>query len=259
MPPERPGVPDADDYWVAQGVTAFIAPVGTPMSDSAAWQQIGGPSGASFVDGRIVYDEATRDHLASNFCIPQTFMVGIDPAASNERSKPMGLNKEHVYKDQDGDKVTASFAVPDYATATLTVDDGDTACAYVSKADSVPLALNVLGYNRPQHSGVGSVRASVNGITTTGYLPASQTLRDQRFAEAIAGLLAVDVYDQREASRKADEERARKLTEDLVAAQQKLRGISEDVADHGVTAFRADELAKAAAVFKAAYEAHAGS
>jgi len=94
-------------------------------------------------------------------------------------------------------------------------------------------------------------------------IPGSKDSRDGLLARAIASLQAVDVYDQKQAERGAAEEarkaRAAKLTADLKLAGQRLRNVSESVADYGVTAFRAEELAGAAANYKAAFEAHAGA
>lgn len=227
------------------------------------------------IDGDLLAIQDRVNKVAHDFTIPahihdntatcdcqwgfrRRFILGADATIINERSEPVGLTKEHVYKGRDGDKVTASFAVPDYATATLKIEDCDTACAYVSEADSIPLALNVLGYNRPPSAHGGAGPTSYRGHEADTAIPGSQTTRDKNVALAIDLLLGADIFDQRQAAFKAEEANRAKLADDLVAAQKRLRGLSESIADYGVTAYRADELADATAKYKAAYEAHAG-
>lgn len=249
------------------------------MSDSAAWKQIAGPPGASFVNGRIEYDKVTRNWLTANHVIPQRWVTGVLPldelstvakslsqemldlyfgkTTCNERSKPVGLTKDHVYKDSDGDSLTARNAGND---GTVLITEVSADGAYVSKADSIPLALNVLGYDRMGK--LGGFETTVGGYVSHGVLVNSQEKRDQALAIAVGNLKSIDRYDQRADERRAAAEAKKaydaKRVADLEAATKKLRSLSETVADFGATAIRAEELAEAAAKYKAAFDAHAG-
>lgn len=217
-------MPDVPRF--ATGGKVSFAPVGTSLDDKSAWTELPvrdcsysfsewGESNlqpyTSAIDqmvARMAREEygnfrrrwATGGH-------PQAFKRNVKDSIINERSKPVGLTKRHEYIDSDGDKVTASYAVPAGATACLQVEDCDTACAYVSKTDSVALALNVLGYDRPG-TAQSSFVAEVGNYTAGQATPGGQHSRDALLAEAIAKLQAVDSFDQREVERKEFEAKA---------------------------------------------------
>jgi len=239
------------------------------MSDSAAWQQIGGPSGASFIDGRIVYDKATRDYLASNFCIPQTFMVGIDEAAYNERSKPMGLTKDHKYTDNDGDyiEVRKPHDWEDGGVVAVLeandVDSDESATAYVNAVDSIPLALNVLGYDRPSAELNAAGPTAYNNHTAHTPIPLSKEWRDANVATAIDYLRGADIYDQRAAERKAaevaNEAEYKRLLEARDKANVELHEAAKRINTLGIYHVSLDGLTKALATrneTQAALDAH---
>lgn len=271
------------DVWAASGVTAFIAPPGTPMSDSAAWTQIGGPPGASFVNGRIQYDEATRDWLASNYCIPQTFVTGItsdqakvaaeqkkvadlkayndvlseaigvmarecslpwrymtglgsdgkfevtlptsNASTPNERSKPVGLTKEYRYDDpHNSRRLEIERSIDDNQGVYINVSNkaiGSSAGIWLRHEDTVPLALNVLGRNRPE---LGEwALASTVVVRGDGH-------RDEVLAQAAANLRAIDLYDQHLVKKKADEEAAAKAAE-IAAAKARVEVANREIAE----------------------------
>jgi len=214
------------------------------MSDSAAWQQIAGPPGASFVDGRIHYDKATRDHLVANFCIPQTFVTGIDPAkwdaavgphwwpqsvelpsntsTSNERSKPVGLTRDHKYTDNDGDTLLIAEADEDEPLAIAWIDKLSNPCGFnVTVENTVPLALNVLGHDRPT-LGDWALSSTVV-VRGDGH-------REELLAQAAANLRAIDLYDQHVVKKKADDEAAAKAAE-IAAAKARVEVANREIAE----------------------------
>lgn len=210
---------------------------------------------------KVVTGISTQQWLdaVENYAMPSRHFIGIDQADFNERSKPMGLSKDHEYTDKDGDIIRAEqdVASGEGTIAYLYADEG----FYVDSKSSVPLALNVLGHDRPGI--LGGFETVVGGQVSSGVVINGQGLRDKTLAIAIANLKSVDRYDQRQAEREAAEDakkaRAEKLTADLETAQKELVDASQGVFDWGVTIIRAEKLADAAAKYKAAYEAHAGS
>lgn len=203
-----------------------------------------------------------------NYAMPSRHFIGLDPANINERSKPVGLTTHHKYTDNDGDTIEAfeasSWARED-ALALLKATDnesGESASVYVSSANSIPLALNVLGHDRPEagtmvQATVGHSSAAFSGTYITG-----NDKRAALLAEAIARLLAIDAYDQRLAERKAEEEAAakreaehKKRVDAKEFARKKLLDLTMTVADFGATPDRADELIAAAKDYKAAVAA----
>lgn len=225
-----------------------------------------------------IQDAVNRATVDYWWSIPQRVMAGTGPNAvnqalqfinnhsdklrDNERSKPMGLTKEHVYKDTENDRtLRIEDSVSDPQAPYINVaGKGSGAGIWLDRADTIPLALNVLGFDRMGK--LGGFETTVGGYVSHGVLVNSQEKRDQALAIAIANLKSIDRYDQRADERKAAEEAKKahdaKLIADLESTKQKLRELSETVADFGVTAIRAEELAEAAAKYKAAFDAHAG-
>jgi hypothetical protein len=112
----------------------------------------------------------------------------------NERSKPMGLTKEHAYKDNFGDAVKVSHEVGDNFPL-IETDDG-AGGVYIDAETAVPLALNVLGHDRPSLGDLALTSTVV--VRGDGH-------RDELLAQAAANLRAIDLYDQHVAKKKADE------------------------------------------------------
>ena len=199
----------------------------------------------------------------------QRFMTGSLPVTLNERSKPMGLTKYHTYTDNEGDSIRVEHDGPEGVVAYLDIEqvDGNDG-VYVTPEFSIPLALNVLGYDRPSAKPYAAGPTKYRDATANEAIPGSQVARDTNIAKAIDLLIGADIYDQRVAANKAAGEvkaakeakakRDAELNAELAATTRKLRNLSETVADFGVTAIRAEEIAEAAAKYKAAFEARAG-
>jgi hypothetical protein len=147
--------------------------------------------------------------------MPSRWLLGCTDPYINERSKPMGLTKDHRYKDRDGDVVEITKASLTTAGAALvSVNGGER--AYISPKFSVPLALNMLGCDRPSAAQFSFV-AEVGNYTAGKATPTGQYSRDALLAEAIASLRAVDAYDQRQAERKAEEDAKAKAEAEAAA------------------------------------------
>ncbi|MBT2587986.1 hypothetical protein [Arthrobacter sp. ISL-95] len=209
----------------------WIAPVGTRL-DEAGWK----PLGFISLDGFATPEQQAAD-AREKYCIPQRFLAGMAPnsieltmadlspealelyygspatravlgnESPNERSKPLGLTKDHKYTDSDGDaiEVSAPHNAPEGTVAHLLIEQGgdDGVGVYVDASTSVPLAINVLGYDRPSagRSAAGATR--YNGHEVNRMIPGNHDERDANVAEAIDLLRGADIFDQREASKAA--------------------------------------------------------
>lgn len=161
----------------------------------------------STADLRVLEKQLTEQLLGYS---PQRWITGIAPPT--ERSKPLGLTKEHTYTDNDGDyiEIDATTSTPE-SVAMLTVtnnDSGRLASAYIGKSDSIPLALNALGWDRPDVTARSWPKTVVGNETSDMPIPRKIDERDRLHALAIECLRAVDIYDQRVAQRKQHEEEA---------------------------------------------------
>lgn len=191
----------------------------------------------------------------------------------------MGLTEEHRYTN-DGRKLTVERSIDDDRSVYINVGEGSYGAGiWLDFADTVPLALNVLGYDRPE---LGDEAASWSGATFCYSVVASSSdHRDELPAQAAANLKAVDLYDQSLAKKQADEEAAAKAAEALKAkayaeikatqakrdaerdkriaakeaARMELHDLTRDAFALGVTASRADTLAEAVTKYKAAVAA----
>ena len=193
----------------------------------------------------------------------QRYMLGIDQATTNERSKPMGLTKDHRYTDNDGDyiEVRKPHNDPDGTVAHVATND-DEAGAYVTSNTAVPLALNVLGYDRPSSELYAEGSTQYNGKSANTPIPSSQEQRDANVALAIDYLRGADIFDQRVAEREAKAaERAAYVAEHEArieakeVARTKLAELADLVASDGVTRVRADALQIAVTDYKKAVDA----
>jgi hypothetical protein len=179
---------------------------------------------------------------------------------SNERSKPVGLKEAHNYTDNDGDKLTIEEN-PDDDLAIAWVSDLSEDGFNVTVENSIPLALNVLGYDRPD---AGAAVEAIVGRYGFGRNPnhiSGKDSRDELLAQSIANLLAIDAYDQRAAERKAEEEaKAARVAEQMARARakelarQKLTEVVDYVAMHGVNRLHADSLQIAVSDYKKAVD-----
>ena len=191
----------------------------------------------------------------------------------------MGLTKKHEYTDGDGDAIriqkwTAGGHVAHIEAAKYG--------SFVNAADSIPLALNVLGHDRPQLGEPAAVRSAGDAYYVV--VIGSDAHRDELLARAAANLRAIDLYDQHVVKKKADEEAAAKAAEaeealkakayaEIKVAQAKrdaerdkriaareaarmeLHDLTRDAFAFGVTVSRADTLAEAVTKYKAAVAA----
>jgi hypothetical protein len=151
-----------------------------------------------------IVDRLAREEY-SNF--RQRIVLGFDPANINERSKPVGLTKEHSYTDNDGDKLTVEEN-PDDDLAIAWVSHLSENGFNVTAENSVPLALNILGYDRPSSAPYVAGPTTYNGRTANRSIPTSKSTRDAHVAEAIDLLIGADIFDQREVERKEFEAKA---------------------------------------------------
>jgi hypothetical protein len=221
--------------------SVYAAPVGTPLG-SADWKLVGHTTdGVTMTEtfklgadrARLWFGESTpppvpdlsakvarmvSDAYLGNF--RQRWAIGFDQKTFNERSKPMGLTKDHEYTDNEGDAIRVEAADPLDARDAVAflnikqVDDDEG--FYVLPAFSIPLALNVLGYDRPSAAQFSFV-AEVGNYTAGKTAPTGQYSRDALLAEAIASLRAVDAYDQRQVERKAKEDAKAKAEAEAAA------------------------------------------
>lgn len=195
------------------------------------------------MDAAPTYSQEMLDLYYGNF--QQRYVTGIDPAAwdaaiINERSKPMGLSKKHVYTDKDGDTIAIKAPVEadgEEAVAYVkVVQYGEYAGVFVDAKSSIPLALNVLGYDRPSAKPYAAGPTKYRDATANEAIPGSQIARDTNIAKAIDLLIGADIYDQRvdaneaAAKREAEAKRARHdelLTKRNEAADQLRRATSD--------------------------------
>lgn len=156
---------------------------------------------------RLNVSDAARNLYLGGNALQRSWLLGIDPASNisspNERSKPVGLTREYRYTDNDGDFVEIDpanrIADPHDVVAVIETGSKGTA-AYIKNADSVPLALNVLGHDRPELAR-DTARTATAVVRGDGH-------RDELLAQAAANLRAIDLYDQHVAKKRADEEAA---------------------------------------------------
>jgi hypothetical protein len=150
----------------------------------------------------------------------------------------VALTKSYKYIDNDGDEITVSEA-PEWVAnivATLEardVDEDEGATVYVTSRDSVPLALNMLGYDRPEDGPL--MPASVSVDDAVAFLADSQAARDLQVKNAAALLMAVDAYDKRQARLATAAERREAAAHRLSMAVNRVQSSS---------AFGNDEIGK---------------
>jgi hypothetical protein len=201
-----------------------------------------------------------------SYSMPSRWLIGCTNPNVDERSKPVGLTTNHKYTDRDGDTIEASEA-DSWAEGDVVAllkatdsDSGESASVYVTPENSIPLALNVLGHDRPHV--LSNFETIVGGYKAAGVVIGSTEMRDKTLANAIAYLKSVDRYDQRVAERKAEEEaKAAREAEQAArveakeASRQRLAEVVGHVAVHGIDRVRADALQIAVADYKKAVDA----
>lgn len=213
------------------GAQVWVAPVGANPNDADAWTplspaaqangfMIAGPHSWGTSGLRPHVDKV--DEIAANLAKAeagryygypgQRYVIGIDAASLNERSKPVGLTKNHKYTDEDGDFIEVeprgSYASED-VVASFTVTDcasHEEATTHLRQTDSVPLAINALGYDRAEL--LDNLVVQHEGYVANGRVIRNEDERREVFAKAVAFLKSVDRYDQRDVQRKAAEAEA---------------------------------------------------
>lgn len=122
----------------------------------------------------------------------------------------MALTKDHKYYDSDNDLIEVQLADDDAveergALGLIYLDT--TGGAYVEPEFAAPLALNILGHDRPADEPVSTGRFRVGEADV--FIADNKIGRDHQVNTAAALLTAVDAYDQR-ARRLASAEQRRK-------------------------------------------------
>lgn len=135
----------------------------------------------------------------------------------NERDQ-MTLTKEHEYKDTEGDHVKVHSALNAGDTAFVEAHaDG----VYVHSEFAAPLALNILGHDRPDDDPLAT-KFEVEG--QGAFIASSPAVRNQQLNLAAAILMAVDGYDRRAVRLATAESRrneaAKRLTDHVVALRR---------------------------------------
>lgn len=148
----------------------------------------------------------------------------------------MTLTKKHTYADQDGDSITMLPAYPSFPIALRVAEeaDGDSAAAYVDSKFAAPLALNILGHDRPDDDPLAT-KFSVG--QSTAWLAQAEGARNDQLDLAAALLMAVDGYDQRAVRLATAEERRNRAAQSLTDTVIKLR-------NDGPGPFTGDEIGK---------------
>lgn len=143
----------------------------------------------------------------------------------------MGLTKTHDYKSQGNEgRVLIAEAVigrdPSISTVFLAPESNRADGVFIKNADSIPLALNVLGYDRDDiASGYINEPTVVGGQQANEPTPRTTAERNKRVATAIDYLRGADIFDRRQAEHVAAEEAAaveRKAKEEAEAARRKV-------------------------------------
>lgn len=104
----------------------------------------------------------------------------------------MAITKSYTYSDHSYDTIEVSNCIGDANAYISPMDEG----VYVTTKNSVPLALHMLGHDRPVDEPVSTGRFEVG--TSVAFIPDSNFDRNELANEAAALLLAVDAYDQRQ-------------------------------------------------------------
>jgi hypothetical protein len=198
------GVTDPTPGWLRPTIDLEVDRIAADVKRAADRYSIKQP--AKVVTG--ISEQQWLDAI-ENYAMPSRHFIGLDPANINERSKPVGLTTSHKYTDNDGDtiEVNAAHHGGDGVTAVLKATDSDSgeyASVYVNAVDGIPLALNMLGHDRPHI--LSNFETTVGEATHHGVVIVSTEHRDRTAAAAIAYLKSVDRYDQRQAERKAKED-----------------------------------------------------
>lgn len=120
----------------------------------------------------------------------------------------MALTKDHEYYDKDGD--TIGVEVTSDTTHGVYLASGG---AYVQPEHSVPLALNILGHDRPVDERVSTGRFEVGDAGA--FIADSQVARDRQVDTAAALLTAADAYDKRVIRLATAEKRRQQALESL--------------------------------------------
>lgn len=127
----------------------------------------------------------------------------------------MTLTKDHRYADHENDSIevqTADDGAIEEAGSLGLLYLGSSGGAYVEPKFAAPLALNILGHDRPDDD---PLAAKFSVEDSTAHIASSQFFRDEQLNLAAALLMAVDAYDRREKRRATAEERRERAAESL--------------------------------------------
>ena len=140
----------------------------------------------------------------------------------------MGLTGNYKYTDNDGDWIEVEGDVG--RPLVKTSDEG----AYVGEAESLPLALNVLGYDLDEEDRLADNVSVEDAVVIIAQTP---MLRDFQLRHAAALLKAVIAFDKRAVRLAAAEKRREAAAQALTDAVIRLR-------NDGPGAFTGDEIGK---------------
>lgn len=202
------------------GAQLFTAPIGTKLGEPG-WTPLHDVSQVDIAPAFVKSDLTAQvreissigNLLAEHYLgrSSQRWITGIAPPT--ERSEPLGLTRDYTYDDGDNAYISVhpkEGDEPEDVVALIEAPDG--VMPYVRAKDSVPIALNILGRDRPTPGASVMVAVGRHAAGYTSDAISGSDSRDRLLVAAIANLLAIDAYDQRcaeskaEAKRKADYE-----------------------------------------------------
>jgi hypothetical protein len=139
----------------------------------------------------------------------------------------MALTKSHTYTDQDGDTIEVPQSFPGFPDVLLRLADSeDSIGVYVDPKDAAPLALNILGHDRPDYEPLATTFSVEEAVA---HIAGSKSSRDAQLNLAAALLKAVDAYDRREKRRATDAERRERAARTLGRTVSDIRRASNEL------------------------------
>jgi hypothetical protein len=150
----------------------------------------------------------------------------------------MTLTKNHKYIDQDGDVIEAQAPgdfEPEQRGVTSLIYLEASCGTYVEATFAAPLALNILGHDRPNDDPLATEFDVADAVA---HIAHSQSMRDSQLNMAAALLMAIDGYDRREVRLATAETRRNEAAKSLTAAVLRLR------LDAGADSYSGDDIGK---------------
>ena len=136
----------------------------------------------------------------------------------------MALTNHHKYVDQDGDSIDVPRSYEGFPDVLLQLTSSDECVGvYVTDGNAAPLALNILGHDRPDDDPL-AVKFIVE--ESTAHIAHSQTARDAQLNLAAALLMSVDGYDRRAVRLATAEERRERAAVSLSKDVAKLNALA---------------------------------